>query len=195
MPSSCGRCGATPLWATTGRVSSACLERPLHPPVEDVLFHVGSCCPSDVLGRRRRTSPHGPSSTGRGSLCAHHTMIDGWWPSRSTARAPGARPACGSSGRTPTAAGSPARRACRARRRRRTARGGRCGRARARGRGRRRGRARCRARSSAGRRLAERQLGRRQVGALHEHPLAVDREHPVSAGRPRAARCGRRGGR
>ena len=47
------------------------------------------------------------------------------------------------------------------------------------------------ARAARRRRLAQRHAGRGQVGALDEHPLAVDREDPVLQRPPRAARCAR----
>jgi hypothetical protein len=43
-----------------------------------VLFHVGSSW------RAKNRAADGMASMASGSLCPHHTAIDGWWPSRST---------------------------------------------------------------------------------------------------------------
>ena len=85
VPSSWGRCGATPPWATVGRVGSACSnDRFTHRSSTD-LFHVGSCC---TTNRRRRLARRSVSTCGAsaiGSSWAHHCTMDGWWPSESTA--------------------------------------------------------------------------------------------------------------
>ena len=85
MPSSCGRCGATPLWATTGRVSSADSKARFTHRSSTLLFHDGSCWLRTCLAAEAPMAALRSSSTGSGSLCAHQVMIDGWWPSRSTA--------------------------------------------------------------------------------------------------------------
>ena len=173
-----------------GRVSSACSNARFTQRSSTVLFHDGSCWPATYLaadlpvgvGRGR-----GPTAT-RLVVRAPHRRSTGGGRAGRRPRAPGAPPACGSCGRSPTAAGSPATAACRARRRRRTAPGAAmwpC--TRRRGRARRRGPARRRARSSAGVASPSAMPRRRQVGALDEHPLAVDREHPVAAAPPRAS--------
>ena len=143
-----------------------------------------SCSTTAAAGRRRSCEPAAspigrPRSERRratGSLWAHHMAIDGWWPSRSTAsRAWRDRLLADRAGVAPLQREVLPAAACRARRRRRTARGGRCGRARAAGRGRlrrparRRGGTRRRCASASAIRVG------RQVGALDEHPLAVDR--------------------
>ena len=106
-------------------------RRPLHPPVEHRLVPGGQLLGHEAAqaAERRSVSTCGASATG--SSWAHHWTIDGWWPSESTASRPGARPPCGSGGRSPTATGSLPAAARRARRRRGRARGRRCGPARA----------------------------------------------------------------
>ena len=166
----------------TGRVPSACSKRALHRAVEDVLFHVGSSWPRR-RERRRAVAVVPPRLDVDGErlvVAAPHRdrrvvaeQVDG------LAR-PGGPPACGRCGRSPTAAGSPARQHARARRRRRRARAGDVARGRAQVEAGVARPARRRARSSLGRGLAERHARRAEVGALEEQPLAVDRHDPVA---------------
>ena len=46
VPSSCGRCGSTPLWAITVRVSSARSKERFTHRSSTALFHDGSCWPN-----------------------------------------------------------------------------------------------------------------------------------------------------
>ncbi len=130
MPSSCGGWGSTPEWAITGRVPSAFSSARFTDRSRTVLFQVGSSCATNALAAMRRSglgvAPH------RGVVLDGHRLVvaapDG--DRRVVAeqvdrrRRPGALPACGRRGRSPTAAASPARAAGRPRRRRRTARAG-----------------------------------------------------------------------
>ena len=168
----------TPLWATIGRVSSACSNARFTQRSRTVLFHDGSCWARN-RGRCRCAPAARPRCIGRPARCA-----------RTTARSTGDGRAVdcfaglahglarGSGGRSPTAAGSPATAACRARRRRRTARAGDVavhseqvepGLA----------ASSTSRRSSSAVGVAQARAASGEVGALHEHPLAVDRADPV----------------
>ena len=73
VPSSWGRCGSTPPWATVGRVRVGLLEGALHPAVEHRLVPTRSCWRDETprpagLGGRPRVA--GASATG--SSWAHH---------------------------------------------------------------------------------------------------------------------------
>ena len=132
VPSSCGRCGATPPWATVGRVGSACSNDRLTQRSSTDLFHDGSCWATNRRKRRERRSGLRPAAPRRPARRGRTTgRSTGGGRASRPPRAPGGRPPGGSGGRSPTAAGSPAAAACRARRRRGTARGRRCGPARA----------------------------------------------------------------
>ena len=89
MPSSWGRCGVTPEWATTGREPSAFCSARLTAASSTLRFHVGSCCSAVMRAAkasvlRRSHSVSSAPAFDTGSLCPHHTAIEGWWPSRST---------------------------------------------------------------------------------------------------------------
>ena len=75
----------------TGRVPSALSKARFTERSRIVLFHVGSSWPTSELraaNGRRIDGRRGSTSSASGSLCPHHTAIDGWWPSRSTASRP-----------------------------------------------------------------------------------------------------------
>ena len=129
------------------------LERPLHPSVEHRLVPRRQLLARRTVAaawRGDRSRPAVPRrSARRGRTTARWT---GGGRASRRLRAPGARPPCGSGGRIPTAAGSPAAGASRARRRRGTARDRRCAPARAGRRARPRRRARHRGGRQRGRR-------------------------------------------
>ena len=85
VPSSCGRCGATPPWAIVGRVGSACSNARFTQRSSTDLFHDGSCWATNRRSRRERRSVSTCGASATGSSWAHHWTIDGWWPSESTA--------------------------------------------------------------------------------------------------------------
>ena len=85
-PVELGEVGSTPLWATVGRVGSACSNARFSQRSSTDLFHVGSCWATNRRSRARRVAVEldcGASATG--SSWAHHWTIDGWWPSALTA--------------------------------------------------------------------------------------------------------------
>ena len=89
MPSSWGRCGVTPECGTTGRDPSAFCSARFTAASSTLLFHVGSCCSAVTRVAKARTLRRSQSvwsapTLDTGSLCPHHTAIDGWCPSRST---------------------------------------------------------------------------------------------------------------
>ena len=166
----------------TGPGAVGLLEGALHRAVEDRLVPRRQLLGDGALERHAAQRLAGrPTSRGRSRWRAARCGRTRW---RSTGggRAgrppprPGARPACGCRGRSPTAAGSPATAAGPARRRRRRARGGVMW-------AWTRSRSRPASTASAtsprellGGRLGERHAGRAVVGALEEEPLAVDRQ-------------------
>ena len=64
MPSSWGRCGTTPPWATVGRVGSACSNARFTQRSRTDLFHVGSCWATNR--RSRAAAPVGLDLRGVG---------------------------------------------------------------------------------------------------------------------------------
>jgi hypothetical protein len=60
VPSSCGRCGSTPLCAMTGPALVGLLEQPLHPRSRIVRFQDGSCCARTESAASRRVVVRAP---------------------------------------------------------------------------------------------------------------------------------------
>ena len=81
VPSSRGRNGVTPLWATAGRVGSACSNARFSQRSSTDLFQVGSCLETSRRSHRPVLSCSICGASATGSSCAHHCTIDGWCPS------------------------------------------------------------------------------------------------------------------
>ena len=87
VPSSFGKCGKTPEWATTGRLPSTFSNAPFTARSSTLRLNVGSCCPTAYLNANLFgfMAADCSTSTATGTLWPHQITIDGWCPSRSTA--------------------------------------------------------------------------------------------------------------